>query len=97
MNKFNRLTEIQKIKFREMSGYEYDNKSLSGRFETDRPYDQDDWKYSPWLFSFTYDQDSGNLFCQLDHRMTNNRTSGWDSEGNKIDNLVVEKIYPSHP
>ncbi len=95
MIKFKSLSDIQKIKFKEMAGYEYDNESLSGRFSTDRPFNKDDWKLSPWLFSFVFEQDSGNLLCELYHRMTNNRTNGWDQEGNEIDYTIVDKIYPN--
>jgi len=90
------LSPIQKVKFKEMSGYEHNDESTSGEFETDRPYDEDDWEYSPWIFSFTFEQESGYLFCQLEHRMTNNRVMGWDAAGNEIDRAIVEKIYPTY-
>ena len=96
MTRYTCLSDIQKTKFKEASGYEYDNKSLSGCFTTDRPFDIDDWNYSPWTFSFIFEQETGNLFCELDHRMTNNRTNGWDQNGNAIESSLVDKIYPPH-
>ena len=90
---YSHLSNVQKIKFKEVCGYEYKGDSLSGRFMTDRPYDRD-WHLSPWHFSFVFKQDTGFLFCELAHRMTNNRAFGWDYEGNELNVAIIEEIYP---
>jgi hypothetical protein len=96
MTKFDSLSDIQKEKFKSLSGFEHDGKSTAGSFSTTRPYDSDDWRLSPWYFSFKLDEKTGYLYCELDHRMTNNRTAGWDQAGNEISHDLVEKVYPSH-
>jgi len=89
------LSNIQKIKYQQVCGYEYSGNELSGKILTDRPYDKK-WNLSPWYFSFIFQQYTGFLFCELDHRMTNNRTFGWDYHGNDIDSKLIDTIYPPH-
>ena len=96
MTAFNSLSDVQKSEFKSLSGYEYDGKSMTGHFETDRPYDADDWRLSAWIFSFEFDTNTGYLYCELDHRMTNNRVSGWDQNGNELSLDLLEKVYPAH-
>ena len=96
MTKFSSLSDIQKSKFRSMSGYEFSGKNMTGGFSTDRPYDCDDWQLSAWYFSFNFDEETGFLYCELSHRMTNNRTDGWDQDGNELARDLIETIYPSH-
>jgi hypothetical protein len=79
-----KLTQAQKDHFKSISGYEYDDKKDENRFKTDRPYDNDDWKMSPWYFTYIIDEKTENLYCMLSHRMTNPRCYGYDKEGNDI-------------
>jgi hypothetical protein len=96
MAEFNSLSNIQKTKFKSMSGYEYSGKNLTGSFSTDRPGDRDDWRLSAWYFSFSFDEQTGFLYCELNHRMTNNRTHGWDQNGNELSDDLIAKVYQSH-
>ena len=93
--KYNKLSDIQKLKFREVCGYKYVGNKLEGRFTTDRPYNKK-WGLSPWIFTYVLKQETGFLICELDHRMTNNRTFGWDYEGNKIDTKIIDLVFPPH-
>ena len=95
MKQFNALSKIQKICYKEVCGYEYIEKQLTGSFLTDRPNDKK-WDLSPWQFSFVFQKETGYLICELDHRMSNNRTFGWDSNGKEIDRRIIDKIYPPH-
>ena len=88
------LTDIQKQKFLETSGKEFSGEALKGRFSTTRAYNDPKWEqYSPWIFSYVIEADTGNLICQLVHRMTNNRIFGWDREGNELPSDITEKYY----
>lgn len=88
------LTAIQKEKFRSLCGEEHDGVSVSGKFSTSKPFNDLEWEYSPWCFSYKIQIDTGFLFCELSHRMTNNRPYGWDKDGNEIDQKIVEEVYP---
>ena len=44
------LSDIQIQKYKTISGYDYILGSLNGRFETNAPYNDHEWKYSPWFF-----------------------------------------------
>jgi len=95
MKQFNTLSNIQKRNYKKVCGYKYIEGQLSGSFMTDRPHDKK-WALSPWHFSFIFQKETGYLLCELDHRMTNNRTFGWDSNGTEIDRSLIDKIYPPH-
>lgn len=95
MNKFKTPSKIQQKKFKEVCGYPYIEGQVKGKFNTDRPNNKK-WDYSPWQFSFVFQQKTGYLICELTHRMTNNRTYGWDMDGHEIDSKIIEKIYPSY-
>lgn len=91
------LTKIQKTKFFEISGKEYEGDILEGSFKTNRAYNDPKWeKHSPWIFSFVIEPDTGNLICELEHRMTNNRILGWDKEGNELPKDIKEKYFKPH-
>ena len=47
-----------------------------GYFKTDRPHNRDDWTMSPFGVSYQYHPETGYLFMDLSHRMTNNSPSG---------------------
>ena len=89
------LSSAQKEHFLAMAGYPHEGDAHEGVFSTDRPYDKP-WELSPWWFSYRFDPGTGHLFCELEHRMTNNRTAGWDQDGNELPRDVVEAIFPSH-
>ena len=95
-DKYNDLSDIQKEKYKSVSGHNYVECSISGNFPTLLAYCKTVWK-SPWLFKFQFYQETGKLFCFLAHRMTNERIFGWDYEGNKIEYKEVEKIFPIYP
>lgn len=73
MTNFQGLSEIQKIKYKEISGCEYQGSELKGCFWTMLPHDED-WDLSPWRFSFEFQPETGYLFCKLSHRMTSSCT-----------------------
>ena len=91
------LTDIQKQKFFETSGMEYKGNELKGHFSTQRAYNDKKWEdFSPWIFSYVIESDSGNLICELEHRMTNNRIFGWDKDGNELPTEITEKYFKPH-
>lgn len=90
---YSTLSDIQKELFLKTSGYEYDGKDLQGFFQTDRPYNNSDYKYSPWTFSYVYVTETGYLICELSHRMTNNRIYGWDAMGNELPYEISKKYF----
>lgn len=91
------LTDIQKKKFLETSGHEYTGEALKGKFDTSRAFnDPIGEKYSPWIFSYIIEEDTGNLICELVHRMTNNRIFGWDKAGNELPKEVTEIYFKPH-
>ncbi len=91
------LSEIQKQKFLEISGTEYTESELKGQFQTQRAYNDKEWeKYSPWFFTFVIEPETGNLICELEHRMTNNRIFGWDIKGKELSDEVKEKYFKPH-
>ena len=89
------LSDIQEGLFLEVAGYPYRGPDHEGVFSTDRPYNRP-WNLSPWFFCFQFHPDTGYLFCQLDHRMTNNRTYGWDYEGSSLPRELIDEVYPPH-
>ncbi len=90
------LTQIQKEKFLSVSGTEFTFSSLTGQFETPFPNNNREWQYSPWLFTYVIEEESGNLICELDHRMTSNKICGWDRNGNELDNDILFKYFTPH-
>ncbi len=89
------LTEIQKEKFLSISGFEFTSNELRGSFTTSFPYNNREWKLSPWFFSYII-EDTGNLICELEHRMTNNRIYGWDKLGNDLPESILNKYFTPH-
>jgi hypothetical protein len=90
------LTEIQKEKFLGISGVEFTFNELKGNFTTPYPYNDREWNLSPWDFSYIIEEDTGNLICELEHRMTNNRIYGWDISGNDLDEDILHKYFTPH-
>jgi len=91
------LTSIQKQKFLETSGKEYEGDELEGQFLTNRAYNVEvTKKTSHWIFSYVIEADTGNLICELEHRLTNNRIYGWDKDGNELPNKLTEKYFRPH-
>lgn len=86
------MTEKQKESFKSISGYDYDG-TLKGGFATEYPYNDREWKLSPWYFSFVFNQDDGNFVCELRHRMTNNRIYGWNQEGIELSDIICEQYF----
>jgi len=80
--------------FKNVSGYDYEHGKLQGIFKTDRPYNKE-WDLSPWRFSYVFQVNTGFLFCELFHRMTNNRTFGWDYEGNELAEKIIDEVFPN--
>lgn len=89
------LSIIQREKFLEISGIEYDGSQLRGDFPTPYPFNNKEWSLSPWRFSFVFEQETGYLFCELMHRMTNNRVFGWDNEGNELSKDLISQYFKS--
>ncbi|MCL2059608.1 MAG: hypothetical protein FWH01_11240 [Oscillospiraceae bacterium] len=90
------LTDIQKKRFLDISGIEFDFKELRRNFTTPYPYNDRSWKYSPWHFTYVIEEETGNLICELEHRMTNNRIYGWDIFGNELPNEILYKYFTPH-
>lgn len=93
--KFTGLSRVQRERFKAMAGYPYEGDAHEGSFSTDRPHNEP-WDLSPFWFSYQFHPETGHLFCELDHRMTNNRIAGWDQDGNELARELVEAVFPSH-
>jgi hypothetical protein len=91
-----KITEIQKQKFKELSGFEFTFNENKGEFQTPYPYNDKDWKCSPWHFRFVIEEETNNLICELSHRMTNNRIHGWDVNGNDLKTEILHKYFEPH-
>ncbi len=89
---YDTLSPIQKEKFLAISGEVYRG-GTEGNFLTKYPYNDRDWKLSPWRFIFVLEKETGDFVCELSHRMTNNRIYGWDQEGNALPDEVLHKIF----
>ncbi len=87
------LSEIQKKKFKEISGVEFIFKDRENGFLTRYPYNNREWKYSSWEFNYVIEEGTNNLICELYHRMTNNRIYGWDKDGNELDEEILYKYF----
>jgi hypothetical protein len=90
------LSQIQKDLFLSISGFEFSFVELKGRFTTPFPYNNKEWKLSPWIFNYVIESETGYLICELDHRMTNNRIYGWDKEGNVLPQGVLGRYFIQH-
>ena len=94
---YSTLSGIQRQKFFETSGKEYTEGKKQDSFPTNRAYNDKKWeKYSPWIYSYVIDTDTGFFICELDHRMTNNRIYGWDREGNELSPEITRKYFIPH-
>lgn len=89
------LSKIQKELFKKISGFEYNGDETFGYFMTDKPYNNTDYKHSPWFFTYKFEKDTGYLICELSHRMTNNRVYGWDQFGNELSEDITKKFFNS--
>jgi len=92
---FENLSKIQMELFKKISGHEFDGKKLSGYFETNRSYDNNEYKGSPWIFSYKFIKETGYLICELAHRLTNNRIYGWNQSGDELNEVVTNKYFHS--
>ena len=99
---YDTLSPIQKEKFLAISGEVYKDHRRDeiilrqlkvGKFLTKYPYNDRDWKLSPWRFTFVLEKETGYFVCELYHRMTNPRICGWDQEGNKLPDEVLHKFF----
>ncbi len=90
------LTEVQKEKYLNISGFEFTSNKPSGQFSTPYPYNNREWELSPWIFTYVIEEDTGNLICELEHRMTNNRIYGWDKSGNELPDSILHKHFTQH-
>ncbi|MDE0659259.1 MAG: hypothetical protein OXI79_06365 [Gammaproteobacteria bacterium] len=99
------LSNEQHQRFRALSGEDYETHSSdyvddgglrTGKFLTKHPYDNKDWKLSPWHFSFVLEKDTGYLVCELEHRMTNNRIHGWDRRGVELPDEILHRHFQPH-
>ena len=87
---------VQKEKFLSVVGYDYPVEENEGLMKTNRPFNKDDWTLSPWSVRYKFDTQTGRLFCELSHRMTNNRCYGWSHDGKNLPSEEVEVVYPSY-
>jgi len=90
------LTQIQKEKFLSISGFEFTFSKSKGKFITPFPYNNREWELSPWNFTYIIEENTGNLICELEHRMTNNRIYGWDKLGNELADNILNKHFTPH-
>lgn len=88
------LSDKQIKLFKDISGQDYIYGSFYGTFLTKKPFNKP-WEYSPWRFSYQFQKDTGHLFMEMRHKMTNNRTYGVDHKGEEIGEALIEKVFPS--
>jgi len=87
------ITAIQNEKFVEVTGTTFTFETYSGSFITHYPYNNRDWKYSPYIVNYIVEKETGNLICELSHRMTNNSIYGWDANGNNLAIEILDKHF----
>ena len=96
------LSSVQEEKFLDISGEKYDPyregrvylRGLeAGSFMTKRPYNDPDWKLSPWRFTFLLEYETGYFVCELAHKMTNDRAYGWDQDGNELPEEILSRFF----
>ena len=90
----NSLDFLRKGKVLTSSGKEFVSGDFAGCFKTSYPNKGND--FSPWVFTYVIEEETGNLICELVHRMTNNRIFGWDKLGNKLPNEILHKYFTPH-
>ena len=88
-------TPEQCHQFHEVTGHPYPPNTTKGTFKTKKPYNDTEWKLSPWWVRYIFHEDTGHLFCQLSHRMTNNRCHGWDKAGEELPFEQINRVYPA--
>ena len=90
------LTQIQKQRFLEFFGVEFTFEKPKGKFTTVHPFNMPEWRFSPWSCRYKIIAETGDLFCELDHRMTNNTVKAWDKNGNPLSYEMCEKHFKRH-
>jgi hypothetical protein len=90
------LSDIQKQKFKEISGHDYKDGELKGWFRTMRPYNKSEWDISPSDFSYIFHRDTGFLICELSNRIYGKKFYGWEYEGSELPEEIVKSNFPIH-
>lgn len=79
------ISEKQKNKFLDITGYEYGDRGVKGYFRTEFPYNKKDYKYSPYGVYYIFDEDTNHLYIGMTHRMTNWQVYVFNEEGIKVE------------
>ncbi len=89
------LTKIQKQRFKGFTGVDFTFSEKQGQCISTKPFNNLQWKGSPWLVVYVVDE-QGNLLCELNHRLTNNRITGWNKEGVELDKEHWSDYFEEH-
>lgn len=92
--RFRGPSSAQQNEYLGVTGYPWRDGADEGAFSTDRPFNKP-WDLSPWGVRYQFDAVTGCLYCELSHRMTNNRCYGWDYAGAPLGDAQIAKVYPS--
>ena len=87
------ITSSQIEKFKELTGMKPSGDQRRGEFWTHQPFNDRDWKYSPWKVRYQFDESNKCLVCSMSHKMTNTRFAGWDESGGDLEPRVIEKYF----
>ena len=93
-NRYSGPTQAQKAQYLSVTGHPWQEGTTKGSFSTERPFNKP-WEYSPWGVRYVFHRDTGHLYCELYHRMTNNRCYGWSIFGLELSEEEIAKVYPS--
>ncbi len=87
------ITPGQIEKFKEFTGMKPSGDQRQGEFWTYQPFNDREWKHSPWKVQYQFDESNKYLVCAMSHKMTNTRFAGWDEVGRELEPGIVEKYF----
>ena len=82
------LSKELKDKFLTITGYKWNNDNRSrGKFKTEFPYNNREWKNSPFNCNYYFDAMNNVLAIVMTNRMTNDRYYVFDNEGKEVKSI----------
>lgn len=87
-----KITKEQNEKFKEITGQEFPGE-IEGEFQTQKPYNDEDYNYSPYYVKYEIVKKENLLCIELGHRMTNTHAYVIDENGEYVeDSRYIESI-----
>lgn len=93
---YTNLSEIQKQNYFNLCGEAYLSAELNGKFQTNKPYNNELYKFSPWQFRYIFDSEKGYLICELFHKIAKSRMYGWDHNGDELSTEILMSYFVSN-